>query len=286
MMIGIYKIHNIINNKLYIGSSISIKKRLSTHQNNLHNNCHHNSHLQQAWNKYGKENFKFIILELVDNVDLLIKREQYWLDISRANGEIYNFSTIASSPWLGRHHTDEARYKISIARGGKHLTNKHRQKLSAAAKGRRHTRKTRQKISTSLTGKYLANERRQKISAALVGKHFTNERRRNISAALVGRHLTDEHRQNISTGLIGRLYTNETRHKIGVASAKSYPAFIDPHGTVHPAGINLSAFCREHGLSKGHMREVKIGKRKHHKSWKLAPPCKIDSLVNKNKRRV
>ena len=51
-MIGIYKI--IINNKVYIGSSFNIQRRLIQHKSDLKNNRHDNQHLQNAYNKYKK----------------------------------------------------------------------------------------------------------------------------------------------------------------------------------------------------------------------------------------
>ena len=56
---GIYKITNNINNKFYIGSSKNITKRFKEHKWRLKNNKHPNNKLQNSWNKYGEENFKF-----------------------------------------------------------------------------------------------------------------------------------------------------------------------------------------------------------------------------------
>lgn len=77
---GIYKITNIKNNKIYIGSSKNINRRWNEHKRCLKNNDHHSGHLQNAWNKYGEENFKFEILEIVSNEDELKNIEQKWLD--------------------------------------------------------------------------------------------------------------------------------------------------------------------------------------------------------------
>lgn len=58
-MIGIYSIINKANNKIYIGSTINLERRLKEHKRRLKYNNHTNTHLQYAWNKYGKECFKF-----------------------------------------------------------------------------------------------------------------------------------------------------------------------------------------------------------------------------------
>lgn len=77
---GIYEIRNVINNKYYIGSSKNIKKRWWRHKNDLKNNNHNNIHLQRAWNKYGKNNFIFKVIEECKIEDLL-SLEQKYLDL-------------------------------------------------------------------------------------------------------------------------------------------------------------------------------------------------------------
>lgn len=56
-MIGIYKIENTTNGKVYIGESFNIKNRLQQHLDELESNNHYNKKLQHDWNVYGKENF-------------------------------------------------------------------------------------------------------------------------------------------------------------------------------------------------------------------------------------
>lgn len=79
-MIGIYKIES--NNdlsKFYIGSSVNITKRWGEHLSALNSNRHFNYKLQDYYNKYPNENFKFSILEEC-SIDNLLKREQFYID--------------------------------------------------------------------------------------------------------------------------------------------------------------------------------------------------------------
>jgi group I intron endonuclease len=79
MKSGIYRIKNLINEKSYIGSALNINRRFSRHKNDLSKNKHHNVHLQASYNKHGKANFQFLILELCE-IEELIKREQFYID--------------------------------------------------------------------------------------------------------------------------------------------------------------------------------------------------------------
>jgi group I intron endonuclease len=92
---GIYRITNIINNKIYIGSSRNIKKRFYHHKGVLKNNKHCNKYLQYSYNKYGKENFIYEILEIC-NENIIIEREQFYIDLYNPDYNIlktaYSFS--------------------------------------------------------------------------------------------------------------------------------------------------------------------------------------------------
>jgi len=90
---GVYMILNTQNSKKYIGStSVSFKKRFEMHKWKLYNNKHKNSHLQHAWNKYGKKMFKFVILEIAINV---LESEQLWIDKYDFE-ELYNINPKAT----------------------------------------------------------------------------------------------------------------------------------------------------------------------------------------------
>lgn len=99
-MVGIYKIENKVNGKIYVGQSIDIDTRWYNHRNELNGNRHCNEHLQNAWNKYGENSFEFIIIEecTLDNID---EREIYWIDYYNSMDPGYGYNMTAGGQ--GRH---------------------------------------------------------------------------------------------------------------------------------------------------------------------------------------
>ena len=78
-VIGIYKIQNIINGKMYIGLSSNIYKRWNIHKCILRKNMCKNQHLQYAWNKHGEESFVFSIIEQCEK-QFLSEKEKYYIN--------------------------------------------------------------------------------------------------------------------------------------------------------------------------------------------------------------
>jgi len=77
---GIYKITNKINNKIYIGSSKNITGRWNYHIDDLFENKHHSYKLQKEFNEFGICCFTFEIIEIVKNKVELLDIEQNWMD--------------------------------------------------------------------------------------------------------------------------------------------------------------------------------------------------------------
>lgn len=110
---GIYKITNIVNNKIYVGSAINISNRFKTHKRLLKNNIHFNSHLQSSYNKYGSSCFKYEIIETITE-DIMLKRESYWINILNANNREYGYNKrLVVNSNLGIKLSDETRKKLS-----------------------------------------------------------------------------------------------------------------------------------------------------------------------------
>jgi group I intron endonuclease len=149
---GIYKIINIKTNEFYIGSSHKLEKRKRTHFSDLRRNRHHSIHLQRSYNKYGRDNFKFEVIEYCEEVRLL-DLENYYLKVLKPE---YNMSKDARSPMKGRKHkkeTIEKFKKIKRVSGKDHYAygtkySKERiQKLVESRKGYKHSEETKKKMS-------------------------------------------------------------------------------------------------------------------------------------------
>ena len=105
---GIYKLVNLVNGKIYIGSTKNMRMRLWKHRALLRHNKHHNPHLQASWNKYGEGNFDYCILE-VCNEEHQYEREQYYIDTLHPE---YNIAEIVEMP----SYSEESRKKHSETR--------------------------------------------------------------------------------------------------------------------------------------------------------------------------
>jgi hypothetical protein len=116
----IYKIQNIINNKLYIGSAIGHYRRKGQHYYLLRNNKHFNKYLQNSWNKYGEENFKFEILEFIKDTNNLVKKEKYYIHLYESNNRLKGFNfRINCNTNRGTIWSKKSRQKLSNSKKGK-----------------------------------------------------------------------------------------------------------------------------------------------------------------------
>lgn len=78
---GIYCIKNTINNKVYIGKSIDIYRRIKEHINMLNSKRKdENTHLMNAWHKYGAGSFEYSVLEYLEADEKNVAvRELHWM---------------------------------------------------------------------------------------------------------------------------------------------------------------------------------------------------------------
>lgn len=87
----IYAIKNLINNKMYIGSTKSLKSRKYEHFYQLKKGTHHSEHLQKSYNKYGKSNFAFYIL-LECSPEERKEKELYYIELNKTSNREFGYN--------------------------------------------------------------------------------------------------------------------------------------------------------------------------------------------------
>jgi group I intron endonuclease len=86
----IYKITNVINNKIYIGQTVhTIQHRFQRHINDAIN-CNLNTHFARAIRKYGKESFRIEIIDTTNSSEELTAKERYWIHFYNSINYGYN----------------------------------------------------------------------------------------------------------------------------------------------------------------------------------------------------
>ena len=196
---GIYQITSKITGKYYVGSAISIKQRWSSHRSMLSKGKHNNKHLQNTFNKYGPDDFRFKVIEYCGNT-VLIEREQYWIDEMDASNPIcgLNNSPTASTSKGFRHSEATKKTLSEIAKSRDHTRLLEYSKScigkpghSKGIRGRKHTQKEKEAQSLRQKGKVTWNkgipqseEVKQKISRTLIVKKinvkFTDKQRTEV----------------------------------------------------------------------------------------------------------
>jgi|WetSurMetagenome_2_1015567.scaffolds.fasta_scaffold511614_1 group I intron endonuclease len=160
----IYKIENIINNKVYVGKSRNIVKRLNQYKYNLKVKSLINQHLLASIEKYGIENFIFSIIEEVEESRL-------------NNREIY---------WIGRYDSTNTEKGYNKTSGGD---------------GMSATLEIRLKISNTLLNVKHSDERRKNESLSHMGVKLSAEHIENIRKSQIDRFKDNKEREKCGIAL-------------------------------------------------------------------------------------
>ena len=242
MASGIYKITNTTNGKVYVGSAVNFNNRWKEHVRELRKGKHHSSALQNAWNKYGEDNFEFSIIEECERTrKVLLGREQYWIDTldSVANG--YNIAKTAGSQ-LGMKQSPEAITARVEKNTGKKRTPETRALMSevqsnrspewcaniSAAKKRYWAEKGTDSIkgeNNPMYGKSPSQETLEKMSRSLTGRKLSEDHKAKISVAVKNR--PQEINDRVAEKLRGGKRTPEQRAKMSEAQSNRSPEWIE-----------------------------------------------------------
>jgi group I intron endonuclease len=164
----VYKIQNVMNNKIYIGQTIRPPdERKGEHFNRLSNKIHNNPHLQHAFDKYGISNFKFDVIGMGSSKESLDKLEDDYITLygCLSPDKGYNLRTGGKTGKLSeitRKRMSEARMGEKNHMYGKKLPPEVCEKIGQAKRGennpfygRKRPLHTRKKMSKSQEGRAL-----------------------------------------------------------------------------------------------------------------------------------
>lgn len=180
----IYKIVNKINNKVYIGQTVNKDLRWKQHIRNDGKNP--NLLIGKAFNKYGIENFEYIIIEECENCNMS-EREKYWIKHYDSYNSGYNMTIGGealfgeNNPFYGKTHTIETKEKLSLLASqrignknpfyGKHHSEETLELMRKVHKGVKPSEETKKKMSEAQKGE----------KNHFYGKHHSKETKKKLS---------------------------------------------------------------------------------------------------------
>ena len=186
----IYKIKNIITDKVYIGfTSKTLKERWNNH---IYASKKKNYYFYNSINKYGIENFEIIELEKCSSIEELKEKEKIWIAIYNSANRNYGYNSTLGGE--GLIPNEETRRNLSeINKGSKN-----------PMYGKHPTKETIKKMSEANAGS----------KNHFFGKTHTEESIKKMSDAHKGKKLSEEHRKKIARGNLGKIVSEETRKKM------------------------------------------------------------------------
>lgn len=138
----LYKITNLITNKIYIGKTYSIKRRWNDHKSTAKNKDKSYSYLHRSMNKYGFENFSIIEIAKFESEQEALKQEIALIERYKSNDRNIGYNiTIGGDGACGYKHTELSKKKMSLSKQGKFI------KDNNPFYGKKHSNESKLKIS-------------------------------------------------------------------------------------------------------------------------------------------
>lgn len=199
----IYKTTNLINGKIYVGQ----RKIYSGYVNYLGSG----TAINNAINKYGKENFKRDVLEycIFEDVD---RKEISWIDkLDARNKQIgYNIALGGLCGSEDMKLSQEHIQKLIEANTGRTHTPEELEKMRQANIGRKHTKETKDKLRKLSLGRISPNK----------GMHMSQEQKEKLRISRTGTKQSEETIMKKRLKATGKIRTKETKEKMSLVRKK------------------------------------------------------------------
>lgn len=237
---GVYKIQSKSKPfRIYIGSSIDVRKRWGGHLNDLKFNKHHSKKLQNHFNKYGGGDLVFSIITSCDANDL-INTEQFFIDLYNPFFNIQQnarsrLGTKGQIPWnkgkVGVSPETRAKMRIAASKRvrtySRRLSDETKKKIGLKNKGKTRSEEEKKKMSEMRKLRGISKENRIKMINGIRNSEKIKEFKINMRGSgnhFYGKSHTDETKKTLSekakqrTGeeapMFGRHHSELTKHKI------------------------------------------------------------------------
>ena len=216
---GIYCIENLVNGKKYVGQSVDIYSRWNKEKNILKKDEKAwNVYLQNAWKKYGEDNFKFYILERCDE-EQLDEREIYWVsyyhtyigdvECNGYNGTIGGQDAIWKNPWnRGTSYSEE--YKEKIRQSMQRYVEQHPDRLEL--------------LDEIRTKYWLNEENKKKRSQKMIERYQDQSEREKQRDRSIELWSSDEHKKRQKEGMI---HSRIAKPVICIETGRLFPVCSD-----------------------------------------------------------
>lgn len=198
----IYKITNLLDNKVYIGQTNNPGIRWSNHKSDAKLNKR-NYPLYNSMNKYGIDNFKYEAIQICNTQEEADQLEKDLITQYKSQDRNFGYNIAPGGSRVS--HSQETKDKLSqqkrkfyqkrLQETGQKITEEERQKLSISHKGQKSANK----------GKQLSEKQREILRQSHLGRVHSEEEKRKRSESLRLRYQNDpELKERVRQKSIGR----------------------------------------------------------------------------------
>jgi len=179
----IYALRLIGTGRFYVGQTTCLRKRIGEHRTCARVRPRSSPKLYNAIRKYGEEAFELTVLAFADACHLC-ELELYYIRSLKAVEDGFNICLHPTQSFLGRHHTEE-----------------HKARMSALKKGVPRPPHVAEAVKKALTGKTQTLEHRIKNSQGARGIPKTEETKAKMRAAAQRRYANSKKAQRRASGV-------------------------------------------------------------------------------------